>query len=157
MKKTITLFVALFAILIWLVAQRPMAVMHFAKAEGAKPQNIRVGFDFGNTRKNCQGTESICHIEQIGEKTMGTPAWAEGEGTLYFTRSGHVEMDIYKNSLTAAEDASSPLMLPVLSLEDSLYIDFVLPDAKAAYQGQVAIPPGRYYVIETESRYIIQW
>ncbi len=157
MKKILTLLVGLFCLWAWLLAQSPMASQSFPKAIGGKPQSIRVGFNFGNPSKGCTGAGQICEIEQIAEKSLSPPAWAEGEGTIYFTRSGHVEMDIYKASLPAEDGASAPFSLPVLSLEDSLYIDFVLPDARAAYQGVVAIPPGRYYVIETESRYIIQW
>jgi len=157
MKKIFTLLIALLGLCVWLLAQSPMATRIFSKATGRAPQAIRVGFNFGNPTKNCNGGGQICQIEQIANKSLSLPAWAEGEGTLYFTRSGHVEMDIYKTSLSEEDEAPAPFSLPVLTLEDSLYIDFVLPDAQAAYQGVIALPPGRHYVIETESRYIIQW
>ncbi len=157
MKTSVTLlFFFACATLLWLFAQRPLSPA-YGKPSQLK-QFIRVGIDFGNPAKNCQGRGTLCRIRQLAEKTLFRPSWAEAEGRLYFTRSGHFELDILKTGLELShKDGLPPLQLPVLFQPDSLQLEFVLPDLPDRYPEGVVLPPGRYEVIETESRYILQW
>ncbi len=157
MKTTITLFLTA-AALIWAVAQKSATMpLHYGKAR-AEPAYMRVGVTFGDPTDACEGRQQLCGVRQIVEKTTTTPAWADAEGRLYITRSGHAELDIYKSSLAKTEDKSEPLFTgPILEQKDSLDVEVVLSGLVPPSMRNICLPKGRYYVVETETRYIIQW
>lgn len=156
--KTLFTFLVFGMALVWLFAQVPMADTYAkTSSQSNVPHAMRVGLNFGNLQKNCQGHGAVCTIQQIAEKSLLPPAWAEAEGRLYVTRSGHVELDVLKSSIKPTPSGESPLNLPVFSLQDSLHVGFALDGSAEQHGRELVLPPGRYYVIETESRYIIQW
>ncbi|GEM_PF-2589324 len=149
-------FVFSCAALALLFAQRPKTPSFHRSS--LRQQPIRMGIDFGHPAKNCQGRGALCRIQQIAEKSLFMPPWAEAEGRLYLTRSGHFELDILKDNMQLTyKDGLSPLNLPVFFQPDSLPVELVLPESLNSYPQGIVLPPGRYYLVETESRYILQW